>query len=660
MATKPKKVAIIGLDCALPHIIEKYIDEGFLPTMKKLRDKGVWAENCLVPYPTVTPPNWAAIATGAFAGTHGITDFHYHVEGEELDNGHIRQNFSSDRCQAEYIWDALDKAGKKCIVFNYPSSWPSNMKNGIVVGGEGFTPGERRAHMPQLDSEFSVAGDQLITTDYYPNAFRGEFQDAVGWENVDDMGEDPLEMEVRLPFEDARVKPADTTWYVLARQSGDDVYDRITLSPSKNVNDAFCTLKAGEWSSKIVTHIKMPDGSDHEVFFRCKLLELSEDAEDFRLLIGAMIENEGWTSPPEIAGELVSEEGCIHAQGGMVMAMLDLIDLDTYVEMNDHLSTWMADSASTLMQNHEWDFFIMHSHPIDWMYHVAITNMESPDPEVRERAWEVHRRMYEIEDRMLAKIIEAAGKDTLIVLVSDHGATPDGPTFDPYKALVPAGLSAPVEKDASEEFDLREKVLSLSTNEVDISKSKAIPQREIYVYVNLKGRDKGGIVEPEDYEKVQQEIINALYGYVDPETGKRPVALALTKKDARLLGLHGDRVGDVVYALQPWFGSQHGQILPTADNGVGSLKGLLCLNGPGMKKGVRMERTCSITDIVPTVCHIMDYPVPENVEGGILYQTFKNPNFKVKEIQKLKDGLARMEAAMERSSREPWDHHDCA
>ncbi len=185
---------------------------------------------------------------------------------------------------------------------------------------------------------------------------------------------------------------------------------------------------------------------------------------------------------------------------------------------------------------------------------------------------------------MLGRIIEAAGKDTLIVLLSDHGATPDGSTFDPYKALVPAGLSAPVEKEESEEFDLREKVLSLSTNEVDISKSKAIPQRELYIYVNLKGRDKGGIVEPEDYEKIQQEIIDALYGYVDPGTGKRPVALALTKKGARLLGLHGDRVGDVVCALQPWFGSQHGQILPTADNGVGSLRGLLCLNGSGMKR----------------------------------------------------------------------------
>ena len=66
----------------------------------------------------------------------------------------------------------------------------------------------------------------------------------------------------------------------------------------------------------------------------------------------------------------------------------------------------------------------------------------------------------------------------------------------------------------------------------DIKRSKAFPQRTIYIYVNLKGRDPGGIVEPADYEKVQQQIIDALYSYVDPATGKRPVALALTKKDA--------------------------------------------------------------------------------------------------------------------------------
>ena len=71
----------------------------------------------------------------------------------------------------------------------------------------------------------------------------------------------------------------------------------------------------------------------------------------------------------------------------------------------------------------------------------------------------------------------------------------------------------------------------------DIKRSKAFPQRTIYVYVNLKGRDPGGIVDPADYEKVQQQIIDALYSYVDPATGKRPVSPGPWQKDARILGL---------------------------------------------------------------------------------------------------------------------------
>jgi len=73
---KPKKVCVIGLDAALPKRILKYIDEGVLPTFEKLIKGGVLAENCLVPHPTITPPNWTTMATGAWAGTHGITDYH--------------------------------------------------------------------------------------------------------------------------------------------------------------------------------------------------------------------------------------------------------------------------------------------------------------------------------------------------------------------------------------------------------------------------------------------------------------------------------------------------------------------------------------------------------------------------------------------------------
>lgn len=672
MANKAKRVAVIGLDCALPHLIEQHIAEGHLPTFKKLIEEGVMAENCLVPFPTVTPPNWAAIATGAWAGTHGITDFHVHEPGTSPINANVVQAFSSERCQAEYIWDAADKAGRKCIVLNYPGSWPSKMKNGIMVGGAGMSPNEYRDGRPKLSARIALCADQLVTNGLYPRAIRGEFEAADGWTNVPEMGDDPLEMDVNLLFPAAKEKPADTTWYVLARQTGKDGYDRVTLSPTKDFNDAFCTLAAGEWSSKIVTNIKMADGAEREVFFRCKLIELSEDAEDFRLFIAALGETSGWSSPPEIAKQLVSEEGTFGPQGGIFAYAIGWIDLDTYVEINEQYSKWLGDAAATLLSKNDWDLLFMHYHPTDWIYHVIMGEMDpalNSDEAKRKKVWEAHLKIYEAADQMIAQILQVLDKDTLVIVVSDHGATPDGTPFDPYKALVPAGLTfLQGQKDIlpgdSTTQIVSERVVGGEVKAMlqipDLNKSKALPQREIYVYVNLKGRDPEGIVDPKDYEKVQQEIIDALLCYVDPETGKRPVAMALSKRDARILGLYGDGIGDVVYAIYPWFGGQHGPILPTAEWGIGSLKALLIMTGHGVKKGHRLKRTVWLPDLVPTICYLMDLPVPEQAEGAVIYQAFKDPNFKLKEISKLRDGLARMETALARGAREPWDKNECA
>ncbi|MFH1059276.1 MAG: alkaline phosphatase family protein [Pseudomonadota bacterium] len=656
MSKTPKKVMVIGLDCALPHMVRRYVDEGCLPTFQKLIEKGTMATNCLPPYPTVTPPNWAAIATGSFPGTHGITDFHNPQPGANPGNENITQNWDRERVQAEFIWEAADAVGKKCIVLTYPGSSPSRLKNGVVVGGDGFHVGESRQGLPGLDSKFVLCEDFIISTDFYPNSFRGEFADAEGWEGFGDLGDDPQEMRVEVPFPKAIQRPAPATWWVLAPE-GEGGCDAITLATDKHPDAVLCTLKKGQWSEQLRLTIPMADGGAMEVFTRCKLMELSGDLSEFKLLVGAMIPTTGWAEPPEALEGIEVNAGSIHSNGGMIRAMLGHIDLDTYVEMNEHLSTWNAECAVALMQKYDWDLFCMHSHPIDWMYHLVILDMVSEDAVKREKAWEVHRRMYEIEDRMLARLLTQADKDTLVVVVSDHGATPDGPVFDPYMALEPAGLAA---KTAEKTMDNEVNPIALSQHKPDYARSKAVPQREVYVYVNLKGRDPEGIVEPEDYEKVQREICDALLSYVDPVSGKRPVALALAKKDARILGLYGDRVGDVVYALYPEFGGQHGHMLPTAEFGPGKLRSLLIMNGPNINKNFTLERNCWLWDLVPTICYLTGIPVPSTCEGAVLYQAMKDPNFKDKELAKLTEGIKRMEAAMARDSREPWDHHDCA
>lgn len=169
---------------------------------------------------------------------------------------------------------------------------------------------------------------------------------------------------------------------------------------------------------------------------------------------------------------------------------------------------------------------------------------------------------------MIGKILEVADKNTLVIVVSDHGAVAGGPHVPLNDILAERGLLAYGEDGEGEQ------------RTIDWSRTKAVAQRSMHVYVNLKGREPHGLVEPEQYDHIVREVIDALVEYVEPTTGRHPFSLVLAKSDARMIGLYGDRVGDVIYAVYPEFGGQHGQQLPTAEYGIGSLRGLLIMAGP--------------------------------------------------------------------------------
>jgi len=73
-----------------------------------------------------------------------------------------------------------------------------------------------------------------------------------------------------------------------------------------------------------------------------------------------------------------------------------------------------------------------------------------------------------------------------------------------------------------------------------------------------------------------------------------------------------------------------------------------------------IARAAKAEDIIPTVAYIADLPLPDDTTGAVLYQVLKETNLKLNEFLKLKEALTRMEAALQRDSREPWDKHDCA
>ena len=102
----------------------------------------------------------------------------------------------------------------------------------------------------------------------------------------------------------------------------------------------------------------------------------------------------------------------------------------------------------------------------------------------------------------------------------------------------------------------------------------------------------------------------------------------------------------MVYAVYPEFGGQHGPHLQTAEWGIGKLRALLSFYGPGIKKGYLLERTSGLTDVVPTLCHLMSWPVPADAEGNILFQVLENPNLGADRVKNLKESLVKMEEAL--------------
>jgi len=373
---------------------------------------------------------------------------------------------------------------------------------------------------------------------------------------------------------------------------------------------------------------------------------------EFRLYTPGLCALDGWAHPAGIEGEITrGAEGLPTGKVAWEALLLDWIDRNTLAEATEFHYQFLADVSFRLLKSQPWDLFIIHLHPTDWMYHTWSRELDPHTAADTSRipVWEeLELRIYQQCDRALARILEAADESTLVVAVSDHGAKPAGPPFRVNDLLAEAGLLTYAD-DAKGGSATVSMLRKLGKRKVDWSRTKAYAQRYVHIYLNVKGREPEGIVEPgEEYERVRQQVVNLLYDYTDPQTGKKPIVLALKREDAPILGLGGPRTGDIVYAVDPYYGEEHGQTLPTAGWGIGNMTGLFIMAGPGVKQGEKIDRTVRLVDVVPTICHLAEWPVPAQCEGGIIYQALEDPNAKTRELDSLRRNVERLKRMVER------------
>jgi len=637
---KAKKLLMLGLDAALPDLIQRFAQEGSMPNARRLMEGGFFSR-MITTFPPLTAAAWGAITSGAGPGTAGIPSLMVHEPGEPLDKWHT--SFDRRMLKAETLWEAGARVGKKTLLMNWPVTFPLKIDNGIQLAAS-LNPPFRYFYMPLWD----IASSAIFSTgkercNQVPGrAVQVKLDQASGWKNVPDHKGTPLEIAIHVPPTYAK----GPTYHVLILDSKGIGYDRVIIAPAKDVAQKIAELAEGERSAWIEEKFVDSHGEQKRGRFYFYVIRL-QGSEDFRLYHSAINTAENLTLPPELTGELIKAAGPYMEVDDPWAYMDGWVSIDFYLDRLTQHNDWWEKATRYGLKKTDWDMAFSWVGTIDHIQHVLYGGIDPKCSYYNEqeapKILGYIRRVYAEIDERIGRILQDVNLDeTLVCIVSDHGFS--AIEWNPYLKhhLAKAGLVT---------FKL-----DYETNQmvIDWSRTKAFPLEpcHAHIFVNLKGRDPDGIVDPKDYEKVQEEIIDALLSMRDPRNGQRVVEMAIPKREAGTVGVFEQqgfhRIGDVLFALKPQYmanpfvypaavkyrdgtervimnpeGYEPAQLhrnftgvhlcLPACHE----MHAAVILGGGGLRKKER-GYPMSVIDLAPTIAHLLGTPIPKNAEGNVL------------------------------------------
>ncbi|HIQ04837.1 MAG TPA: hypothetical protein EYH31_03975 [Anaerolineae bacterium] len=288
---------------------------------------------------------------------------------------------------------------------------------------------------------------------------------------------------------------------------------------------------------------------------------------------------------------------------------------------------------------------------------------------------------YIVSDIQVGRLLELANADTTVIIMSDHGGGPH-PTRNFYpnawlrergyltqkhthpslkERLVRRGIATarrliPYEERLRRMLPARfvhaARTYSLDITNVDWSRTVAYHFPMYHpaagIEINVRGRQPEGIVEPgTEFERVREEVIQALREARDPQTGES-IATEVYRSEELYHGKFAHIAPDIVYLTGPGHYAEPG--LPEAwvmdaplDKmteyfGVHTLDGIFIAAGPGVRSGVNLD-SASIADIAPTVLYAMSQPVPEHMDGHVLTDIYTSEHLTAHPVQRIEAAL---------------------
>ena len=408
--------------------------------------------------------------------------------------------------------------------------------------------------------------------------------------------------------------------YALILKNAEGKYDRVAIYKDKATAEPLAILEDDVFYSDMRDTVVNQTG-EHPASRNLRMLKIAEDGSYVRIWAsrGMSCEDDSVWTPRSLFKEITDKFGQVVPTSQMTGNDPEMI-LKCNHEQWKKSAEWQSKCMHYMIQEHGVEVIFSHYHGPDLEGHNYMKYLkERPTSKISEdQALEYAAATYSLTDDYIGSFMHLIDEGWTIMVFSDHAQVcPEaeahvigescGICVDPLRSM---GYTV-MKKDEN----------GKDMPEVDWSKTRAVQTRSNSIYINLKGREPHGIVDPADKYELEEQIITDLYNYKDATTGHRIVSMALHNKDAVLLGLGGPMGSDIVFFVHDDYCYDHGNGLSTAcGHNNTTLSPIFLAAGPGIKANYRTTRYIREVDVAPTAAVLLGVDVPAECEGAPAYQ----------------------------------------
>ena len=278
-----------------------------------------------------------------------------------------------------------------------------------------------------------------------------------------------------------------------------------------------------------------------------------------------------------------------------------------------------------LLKNKPWDFFMFVEMGVDRIQHGMWRHMDPTHPrfEPGNPYQDAIKKYYQFIDQEINEMLSVLDNDTIVLVVSDHGAKKMDGGICINEWLRREGYLVLKEEPMRE----GPRPIPFEKVEIDWEKTTAWGAGGYYarIFLNVQGREPTGLIPKADYEKIRDELAAAIKAIPDQEgnplntTCFRPEAIY---QDVR--NIPPDLIiylGDLHWRSVGSFGFDN---IYTFENDIGpddanhAQDGMFIYHDLRQNLGGRQLNGAHLMDFAPTVLHLMRQPIPNDMQGKVI------------------------------------------